>query len=64
MILSAKAGTHIHLFIHSPLSRGTKKRKLISQLPLENRLIFNGFGLLEVSFKQALERLAMTGLVQ
>ena len=25
MILLAKAGTHIHLFIHSPLSRGAKK---------------------------------------
>lgn len=63
MILLAKAGTHIHLFIHSPLSRGAKKRKLISQLPLENRLIFKGFILLEVALQQALERLAMASLV-
>jgi hypothetical protein len=40
MILLAKAGTHIHLFIHSPLSRGAKKGKPISQLPLKNLLIF------------------------
>ena len=58
---------NFHLNFHKtstpPLSRGAKKRKLISQLPLENRLIFKGFGLLEVSFKQTLEGLAVTGLV-
>lgn len=31
--------------------RGAKKRKLISQLPLENHLIFKDFILLEISFK-------------
>ena len=40
-----------------------KKRKLISQLPLENRLIFKGFGLLEVALQQTLEGAAVTGFV-
>ena len=51
-----------HRFAHHT-SRGAKKRKLISQLPLENRLIFKGFGLLEVALQQALKGAAVTGFV-
>ena len=58
---------NFHLNFHKastpPLSRGAKKRKLISQLPLENRLIFKGFILLEVALQQTLEGAAVTGLV-
>ena len=51
-----------HRFAHHT-SRGAKKRKLISQLPLENRLIFKGFILLEVALQQTLEGAAVTGFV-
>ena len=46
-----------------PSKKGAKKRKLISQLPLENCLIFQGLGLLEVALQQAGERAAVSGLV-
>ena len=49
---------NFHLNFHKtstpPLSRGAKKRKLISQLPLENRLICKGFILLEVALQRVL----------
>ena len=59
---------NFHLNFHKtstpPLSRkAQKKRKHLAVLPLENRLIFKGFILLEVALQQALEGAAMTGLV-